>query len=187
MSYGLTFSPFLPLPALIDVELVPGAAPALLARPLARVAPAARIDPHDIALAPLAGLVATLRALSAGLVLLMAATMAAVIALAARGALVTHRATVETLHLLGATDARIAGLFARRLGLDALLGAGLGTLAAIAAVIGLGRGLSALDSGLAALATPGGAILAALALLPPATALLAVAAARATVRRTLAS
>jgi cell division transport system permease protein len=176
----------LPLPALIDVELAPGVSPTVLNAALSKVAPAARIDPHDVALAPLAGLVSSLRVLSGGLVLLMAVTMAAVIALAARGAMVTHRATVETLHLLGATDGRIAGLFARRLGLDALLGAGIGALAAGAALWALGRGVAALESGLAALATPGTAALLALVLLPFATAGLAVLAARTTVRRALA-
>ncbi len=176
----------LPLPAMIDVTLAPGTDAASLAAAVARVAPAARIDRHDAALAPLAGLIATLRLLAGALLLLMAAATAAVVVLAARGALDTHAETVGVLHLLGARDGQVARLFARRLARDALFGAAVGTVVGGMVVIGLGRGVAALDSGLGALAAPGWRIAAALVLLPPATALMAMAAARATVLADLA-
>lgn len=175
----------LPLPAMIDVELRPRADVDALARLLAPVAPDARVDRHDAALAPLAGLVATLRLLAGALGLLMTAAMAAVIVLAAQSALDTHRGTVEILHLLGATDGQVARLFARRLAVDALFGAILGVAAAAGVLVLLGRRLASLDSGLAEMARPGSVAPVSLALLAPAIALLAMAAARATVHRAL--
>lgn len=131
----------LPVPALIDADLRPGgraALPPLLAA-IRRASPAARVDDHAGWLAPLSGLLSTLIWLSVALVLLMAGATAAVVALASRGALNTHRATIEVLHLMGGTDVQVARLFQRRIALDALFGSLVGLAGAAAVLLLLGH------------------------------------------------
>jgi cell division transport system permease protein len=130
----------LPIPALIDVELR-RATPSNVEevrKAVQSVAPAARVETHAHWLAPLAGLLETLKWLSAMLVMLMTAATGTTVVLAARGALNTHRSVIEVMHLLGSTDGQVAGLFQRRIALDALFGglAGLGGALAVMAVIG---------------------------------------------------
>lgn len=171
----------IPVPALIDVTLGPGGDADLLAARLAHAAPAARIDQSGRALAPLAALIRALALLAVALVALMAAAAAAAVVLAARAALNTHGATIATLHLLGATDVQIARLFQRRLALDAMFGSLVGAVGGIAIILLLGARIAAVGSALlGAIALPiAGWLL--LALLPPATMLLATLAARLTV------
>ncbi|HWT13419.1 MAG TPA: FtsX-like permease family protein [Allosphingosinicella sp.] len=138
----------LPVPALIDVDLAPearGSLPRLRAA-VAAVAPAARVDDNAQWLAPLASLIGALKWLAAGLVLLMVAATAATVVLAARAALDTHRATIEILHLMGATDVQVARLFQRRIALDALFGGLVGFIIAGAVLIALADRVSALGS-----------------------------------------
>lgn len=130
----------LPIPALIDVELR-RATPADIAdvrKAVKAVVPAARVDEHARWLAPLANLLESLKWLSAMLVLMMTAATATTVVLAARGALNTHRSVIEVMHLLGSTDGQVAGLFQRRIALDALFGglAGLGGALAVMALVG---------------------------------------------------
>lgn len=177
----------LPIPALVDVSLVDGSIDRIRAveQAIRAVAPAARIDRHARWLAPLAGLIESLKWLAAALVILMAAATAAAVVLAARAALNTHRATIDVLHLMGATDVQIARLFQRRIALDALFGGMTGLIAAIAVLMLLGARIAAIGSEL--LGSVGlswidrGIILA----LPFAGALLATLAARITVLKTL--
>ena len=68
--------------------------------------------------------------LAFGLVLLIAAASAAAVVLAARGALDNHRATIEVMHGIGATDGQVARLFVRQIAIDALLGGVAGAAAA---------------------------------------------------------
>lgn len=136
----------LPMPVLIDIDLRPGASTEGLARALRGPVPSARVDDHSRALAPLTGLIAALKWLAAALVLMMAAATAAVVVLAARGALNTHRATIDVMHLLGATDIQIARLFQRRIAIDALMGGLLGLAAAVAVIGTIGIRMAALGS-----------------------------------------
>ena len=136
----------LPVPVLIDISLRPGGRADALAGLLRRAAPAARIDDHARALAPLTGLIDALKWLAAAVVVLMAGATAAIVALAARGALNTHRPTIDVMHLLGATDIQIARLFQRRIAVDALAGGLLGLAGAGAVVILVGVRLAALGS-----------------------------------------
>ncbi len=130
----------LPIPVLIDVTLTNGDDREIEAvrQTLASVAPAARVEPHAQFLGAVSGLLSTLRWLSVGLVVLMAAATAAAVFLAARAALNTHRATIDVMHLMGASDAQIARLFQRRAALDALFGSviGLGLGAIIVVLVG---------------------------------------------------
>ena len=142
--------PDLPLPAMIDVDLTPSARADLasLRAAVTAVAPAARIDDSAATLAPLANLIESLRWLAAGLVLLMLVATGAIVALAARAALDTHRETIEVLHLMGGTDAQVARLFQRRIALDTLFGGLVGLAAAMLVMIAIGNRVSDLGSDL---------------------------------------
>jgi cell division transport system permease protein len=140
----------LPMPALIDVELrratktdVEG-----IRKAVKRVAPGARVDEHARWLAPLASLLQSLKWLSAALVLLMTAATAATVVLAARAALNTHKSVIEVMHLLGSTDSQVAGLFQRRIGLDALFGGSAGLVLALLVMLLIGKRMNAIGSDL---------------------------------------
>ena len=177
----------LPMPAMIDVDLTSGD-PALIARvrqTALAVSPAARVDQHAQWLSPVAGFIATLTWAAAGLVLLMATATAAVVLLAARAGLDTHRDTIAVLHMLGSTDTQVARLFQRRIALDPLVGGIIGTVAALGAVWLLGRQSAGLGSELLGNVALAEADWVLLALVPFAFALLAMSAARVAVLRTL--
>ena len=125
--------PDLPMPAMIDVE-VRGSTTAAVERAAPQVAPNARIDRHAQWLSPVRGFMTTMSWLAVGLMLLIASATAAVVLLAARSGLDTHRDTIDVLHMLGSTDVQIARLFQRRIAFDTLLGGLLGTVAALGLV-----------------------------------------------------
>ena len=177
----------LPMPTLIDVDLndsAPGTVAALRAD-LRALAPAARVDEHGRWLAPLAGLIGSLTLLAMALVLLMAIATSAVVVLAARAALNTHRATIDVLHLLGATDIQIARLFQRRIALDALFGGFVGLGVGLIVILGLGVRLNAVGSDLLGAIRLDWTGLCTLAAIPLAGALLATLAARLTATKAL--
>lgn len=126
----------LPLPVIIDVDLRAGADPAVAGRAVEKAVPGARFVAHRASLAPLLQALKGLTLLAFGLVLLIAAASAAAIVLAARGALDNHRATIEVMHGIGATDRQVARLFVRQIAIDALLG-GLAGAAAAGLIIAL--------------------------------------------------
>ena len=138
--------PDLPMPAMIDVDVRGDAAVAAAEREAKRIAPGARIDRHAQWLSPVRSFMATLSWLAAGLVLLMASATAAVVLLAARAGLDTHRDTIEVLHMLGSTDLQVARLFQRRIAFDTLLGGALGTALALGLVWFLQSRFGALGS-----------------------------------------
>lgn len=173
----------LPVPAMIDVAFdpaVPGAIKAADEAVLA-ISPRARIDAHAQWLAPLAGLIGSLRWLAGVLVLLMAAAAAFTVVLAARAALNTHQSTIEVMHHLGSSDAQIARLFQRRIATDALFGGLVGLLLASLVIFALGGRIADVGSDLlGSVDLPASAWLV-LALLPLAGTLLAMVAARLTI------
>jgi cell division transport system permease protein len=138
----------LPIPVMIDVDLTPEAYASLdvIRAAVTEVAPSARVDDNAQWLAPLAKLIAALKWLSAGLVLLMVGATAATVVLAARAALDTHRSTIEVLHLMGATDVQVARLFQRRIALDALFGGVVGLITAALVLLVIGNRVGALGS-----------------------------------------
>jgi cell division transport system permease protein len=177
----------LPMPALIEVTLKrqrPEDVAAVRAA-VRGVAPPAKVDADAIWLAPLAGLLGALTWLAAALVILMAVATAAVVVLAARAALNTHRATIDVLHLLGASDVQVARLFQRRIALDALFGGVAGLIAALAVIAIVGNRMRAIGSGLLGSADIGLFGWALIAALPLLGVLLAMLAARVTVVTTL--
>ncbi|WP_336981988.1 cell division protein [Altererythrobacter fulvus] len=142
-----------PVPALIDVRLDGPVTDAKLKRLRAILkdkAPAARVDAQSSWLAPVFAAIASLQWLAVGLVVLLAGTSAAAVWLASRSALGSNRATIEIVHLLGGTDAQIARIFQRSIGIDALLGGAVGLGFGISAVLLLGRQFAALGSGMIA-------------------------------------
>lgn len=138
--------PELPMPAMIDVELRPGGDVAAIEQAARRIAPGARVDRHAQWLSPVRSFMTTMSWLAAGLVLLIAGATAAVVLLAARAGLDTHRDTIDVLHMLGSTDIQIARLFQRRIAFDTLLGGLAGTAAALVLVWFLQARLSAVGS-----------------------------------------
>lgn len=125
--------PDLPMPAMIDVEMRGGDI-AAVERAARAIAPSARVDRHAAWLSPVRSFMATMSWLALGVMLLIVTATAAVVLLAARSGLDTHRDTIEVLHMLGSTDVQIARLFQRRIAFDTLFGGLFGTAAAIGLV-----------------------------------------------------
>jgi cell division transport system permease protein len=145
---------------------------------LSRGVPGARFIAERATVQPLLGSLRVLRWLAFALVLLMAAATSAAVVLAARGALDTHRPTIEVMHGIGATDQQVALLFQRKIALDAMAGALVGgTLAAVALLL-VGVGGVAMVSDLSGGPPLRGADLLLLALLPVAAVVLATLVAR---------
>ena len=116
----------IPVPALIDVRLVGAVTPERvedIQQAIAGVAPAGRVDAQSSWLKPVFNAIASLQWLAVALVVLLATALAAAALLAARTALGTNRDTIEIVHLLGGTDAQIARVFQRSIGVDAAGGA----------------------------------------------------------------
>lgn len=142
-----------PIPALIDVRLRGEADRATLTavqQALLESAPGARVDAQSGWLGPVFSAIAALQWLALALVVVLAATSAAAVWLAARTALGTNRETIEIVHLLGGTDSQIAGIFQRSVGFDATLGGAVGLALGLAAVLTLGQRFAALGAGLMA-------------------------------------
>jgi cell division transport system permease protein len=168
----------LPVPAIVHLELASNADSAEVAATLARVAPGSRFIAEEATVAPLLGSLRALRWLAVALVLLMAAATSAAVVLAARGALDTHRSTIEIMHGIGATDDQVALLFQRKIALDAMVGALFGGAIAAIALLLIGGGGMAMARELAGGPPLGGSDFVVLALLPVAAVVLATLVAR---------
>lgn len=181
----------LPLPALIDVDLVGrdnADAMPRLRRAVAAAVPRARVIAHADWLGPVAGLLRALGWLALGVAVLLVAAAAAVAMLAARAALSAQRATIDILHLVGATDVQVARLFQRHTARDTLIGAGLGGALAIAILAVIAWQLRGITAGLATAGGDGGAAWWSflwLLLVPPLVVVTAVLTARLSVLRAL--
>lgn len=167
----------LPVPALVHLELAPGADPAAIGRRVEQAVPGARFVAEQATLKPLLRSVRALQWLALALVVLMALATSAAVVLAARGALDTHRPTIEIMHGIGATDSQIARLFQRKIAIDALAGALFGGAAAALVLLVIAGGAS-IASDLAGRPPLGGRELLALALMPFAAVALATIVAR---------
>jgi cell division transport system permease protein len=143
----------IPVPALIDVSFArpPGKAQlARLQRRLVYAAPGNRIDSHASWMAPFVALMQTMLLLALSVLLLLLLATTATVVLSVRGALNTHRSTIEVMHMMGSTDLQAARLFQRRLALDALFGGLVGLVAAFLVLWLLGNRFAALEPGLLA-------------------------------------
>lgn len=115
----------LPVPALIDVRFVDPPAKAEIDRlrqKIRALSPGARVNGNSTWLQPFFDLMRTLMLIAGSIVLMLFLATAATVGLAVRGALNTHRTTIEIMHMMGATDMQAARLFQRRVALDALFG-----------------------------------------------------------------
>ncbi|MFL6787199.1 MAG: cell division protein FtsX [Sphingomicrobium sp.] len=174
----------LPLPAIIDIDLTQGADAARIGQAIEQAVPGARFIAHRHSLEPLLKALRGLTLLALGLVLLIALASAAAVVLAARGALDTHRGTIEVMHGIGATDDQVARLFVRQIAIDALMGGVVGAAIAgliIALILG-GAGTATMLAGTPPIGWDDALLLAAL---PIAVALLATLVARSALLRAL--
>ncbi len=123
----------LPVPRLVTLELdreEPATAPEL-ARALAAAGVDATVDDHALWMKDIVQAGKMARIAAALVALLLAAAAAAVIAFATRSALAAYRETVEVLHITGAADRFIAGLFMRRFARVAAFAGAVGALMAV--------------------------------------------------------
>lgn len=174
----------LPVPALIHFDAAPGADLGAIERRVKAVGPGASVVAHRESLGPLLNSLRALQWLAVGLVLLLGVAAAAAVVLAARGALDTHRFTIEVMHGIGATDLQVTRLFQRKIAIDAFVGSVAGAAAAALVLVLLSAGASFAGE-LAGGAALGGRDLLLLALLPPMLTVLATWVARTAVLRAL--
>lgn len=178
----------IPIPTLIDVRLsgpVTERRMEELRSALLASVPSARLDAQAGWLEPVFDAVTSLQWLALGLIVLLSATTAAAVWLAARSALGANRETIEILHLLGGTDGQIARVFQRSIAIDAALGGTAGLALGLAATTLLGRQFARLGSGMVAGGSFGPLDWAALAAIPVAGVVLAIVTARITVLATV--
>jgi cell division transport system permease protein len=170
----------LPVPALINFDLRPGAGVMAVQKSVQAIAPAASIASHREEVGPLLRSLRLLQWVAFGLVLLLSAAASAAVVLATRGALDTHRFTIEVMHGIGATDLQVTNLFQRKIAIDASVGSTAGAAAAALVLLMLSAGASFAGE-LTGGATLSGVDLAVLLLLPLALTVLATWIARAAV------
>ena len=130
----------LPVPALINFDVGQGSDLHAIQKRAQEIAPGARLVAHRDSVAPLLSSLDLLQAVAFGLVLLLSAAAAAAVVLAARGALDTHRFTIEVMHGIGATDLQVTHLFQRKIAIDAFIGSIAGGIAAAAVLLLLAGG-----------------------------------------------
>jgi cell division transport system permease protein len=174
----------IPVPALIDVRIDQGVTRGRLnaiQATLRGVAPSARVDAQSTWLKPVAAAIDSLQWLAIALVLLLAFALSASVVLAARTALGSNRETIEIVHLLGGSDAQIAGVFQRAIGADAAAGGLVGLIMALVVIFFLASRFAGLDAGLVRNGAFGWADWLLLALVPAGAAVLAMATVRLTV------
>lgn len=122
----------LPIPRLIEVvEQGPGPDSEGLRLRLSAEAPGAVLDDHTRWRRPLVTAANRLRMLALFSILLIAASTAAMITLAAHAALSANSQVISVLRLIGARDVYIARAFVRRFTLRAVAGAAVGTVLAM--------------------------------------------------------
>ncbi|MGZ2412422.1 cell division transport system permease protein [Sphingomonas sp. F9_3S_D5_B_2] len=170
----------LPVPGLVTFDAQGALNASDLQARLKLASSGAQLVAHRDSLGPVLRSLRLLQWLSLALVLLLGGAAAAAVVLAARGALDTHRFTIEVMHGVGATDVQVTRLFQRRIAIDALTGSVAGAVLASVVLVAIAAGASFAGE------LTGGATLTAvdlllLALLPFALTLLATWVARATV------
>ena len=174
----------LPVPALITFDAGAGADLRALEGRVAAIAPGAKVIAHRETLGPVLKSLRALQWIALVLVILLGGACAAAVVLAAKGALDTHRATIDVMHGIGATDVQVTHLFQRKIAIDALIGS-IGGAAIAAVVLLLLAATSAFAGELIGGATLGPIDLLALALIPLALTILATWVARTAVLATL--
>ncbi|HVU31728.1 MAG TPA: cell division protein [Sphingomicrobium sp.] len=132
----------LPVPALVNFNASPGTDLGAIQRRVRDIAPSAEISAHRDRVAPLLRSLRSIQWLAFGLVLLLSIAAVAAVVLAARGALDTHRSTIEVMHGIGATDLQLTHLFQRKIAIDALAGSIAGAAVGALVLVLLASGAS---------------------------------------------
>ena len=130
----------LPVPSLINLDVSPGADVRTIAGRVEQLASGAKLQAHRESLGPLLSSLRTLQWIALALVVLLSGAAAAAVVLAARGALDTHRFTIEVMHGVGATDLQVTRLFQRKLAIESLIGSVVGAIAAALVLLLLNAG-----------------------------------------------
>jgi cell division transport system permease protein len=130
----------LPVPALVNFDLRRPADLGKVEARLSSLAPGASVSAYRESLAPLLRSLKSVQWLAFSLVVLLAGAAAAAVVLAARGALDTHRFTIEVMHGIGATDVQVTRLFQRKIAIDALIGSLGGAALAALVLVALAAG-----------------------------------------------
>lgn len=128
----------LPVPALVNFDVRAGTSVAALRPALNRLAPGATVTAHGESVAPLLRSLRLVQGVALVLVLLLAAAASAAVVLAARAAMDSHRAILDVLHGIGATDEQVTRLFQHRVAVDTLIGSLAGAAAAIVVLLLIG-------------------------------------------------
>ena len=112
----------LPVPGLVTFDAPANLKASDLRARIASASAGAQLIAHRDSLGPVLRSLRLLQWLSLALVLLLGGAAGAAVVLATRGALDTHRFTIEVMHGVGATDVQVTRLFQRRIAVDALTG-----------------------------------------------------------------
>jgi cell division transport system permease protein len=139
LGSGLTLGE-LPIPRMIVVKLVSGAAPdfAALRRTLAAQVPSASLDDHRGWIDRMRTMAETAVAVGIAILALVIAVTVMSVTFATRGAMAANRPIVEVLHYIGATDSFVAGQFQRHFLILGFKGGAIGGGVAIALFAVLG-------------------------------------------------
>ncbi|HYP64122.1 MAG TPA: FtsX-like permease family protein [Acidocella sp.] len=121
----------LQMPAVISASWAGPGAPDALSGALNKIAPGTLVDAGAIWAARVAALTGSLQTCAAAVLVIVALVAAAVVAVAARAGLAQRRDTIAIVHGLGALDGDIADRFASRATLLVVMGAIIGTIAAL--------------------------------------------------------
>ncbi len=177
----------LPLPGMIAVTVDTEAPPelAVLAEQLDKAVPGTLLNDHKRWLGKLLDLARSIQIFAGAIVLLVGSIAVMAVVFVTRTGLSVHREVIEILHLIGARDPYIARQFQRHaLGLG-LRGGAIGSALALATILATGQVLGPVESALPPVLSLSVAEWGLLALLPFATAVVAMVTARLTVLGTL--
>lgn len=175
----------LPLPALVDVRLAPGADVDALKKRVEAAVPGAVLEDPARWLADLRRLATAVQALAVAIIGLVGGAAVATVIYAAAAGFAVHRSEVELLHVIGASDGYVAAQFQRHVLRLTLFGGAVGLGLALLTLLGLERAGRNLDAALLPEVALGLPQLALLLAVPAVACLLAALAARVTVMRAL--
>lgn len=135
----------MPMPALVEIAVVPGADTAKLKSDIEKIAPGAAIDTHSAMLQDITTLANTARLFVLLLTLVITGLGIVSIAGIVRAKFSIHRQEVETLHYIGASDEYIARQFRVYMLTSALKGAVGGLMFMLLALLAVGWATKTVD------------------------------------------
>jgi len=178
----------LPIPAVIDVGLAEGhnISAGVVAERLAAVAPEAVVDDHGVWLADLLALARTIQIVALVAVALIGLSAVAAVVFATRSGLSVHLPIIELLHYMGAQDSYVSRQFERHALRMGARGGLIGAVMALAVLFAVGHAAGGIDAAFLPDPSLSAAQWAALATVPLAMVVIAVATARFTAMQALA-